>query len=145
MVLAMCAQGHFVYMLALHCYKLLQKEVNKRLHNVCYALYYTHTKNAPKETQHANHPPVRSCRVGSYRNHHHGGKVTMITKDQAMTKRYFSHVTLKDSRGNPVRCRATGKCQTWKTRPDNFKLPVKYGLYMSFYITPENADQWVAD
>ena len=46
----MCAQAYFVYVLALHCYKLLQKEVNKRLHNVCYALYYTHTNNAPKET-----------------------------------------------------------------------------------------------
>ena len=69
----------------------------------------------------------------------------MITKDQAMTKRHFSHVTLKDSRGNPVVCRANGKCQTWKTRPNDFKLPVKYGLYQYFYITPENADEWVAD
>lgn len=58
MRLAMCAQAHFVYVLALRCYKMLQKEVNKRLHNVCYALYYTHTNNAPKETQHANHPAL---------------------------------------------------------------------------------------
>ena len=69
----------------------------------------------------------------------------MITKDQAMTKRRFFHVTLKDSRGNPVVCRANGKCQTWKTRPNDFKLPVKYGLYQYFYITPENAAEWSAD
>lgn len=147
MLLATCAQAHFVYVLALHCYKLLQKEVNKRLHNVCYALYYTHTNNAPKETQRANHTALRSDRAGSSGNHHHRtkGEVTMITKNQAMTKRYFSHVTLKDSRGNPVRCRASGKCQTWKTRPNDFKLPVKYGLYQCFYITPENAAEWSAD
>jgi hypothetical protein len=69
----------------------------------------------------------------------------MITKDQAMSNRYFKHVSLKDSRGNPVVCRATGKCKTWKTRPEEFKLPVKYGLYQSFYITPENAHEWSAD
>ena len=66
----------------------------------------------------------------------------MITKDQAMTRLLFKHVSLKDSRGNPVVCRAAGKCQTWKTRPEEFKLPVKYGLYQHFYITPENAHEW---
>lgn len=66
----------------------------------------------------------------------------MITKAQAMTARHFEHVTLKDSRGAPVRCRASGQCQTWVTRPDDFKLPVKYGLKQSFYITPANAADW---
>ena len=66
----------------------------------------------------------------------------MITKDQAMSNRYFKHVSAKDSRGNPIKCRATGKCKTWKTRSEEFKLPVKYGLYQSFYITPENAHEW---
>ena len=69
----------------------------------------------------------------------------MITKEQAMTARRFKHVSLKDSRGNPVVCRAAGKCQTWKTRPEEFKLPVKYGLKKWFYITPENAAEWSAD
>ncbi len=66
----------------------------------------------------------------------------MVTKEQAMRARDFHHVTLKDSRGAPVRCRASGKCKTWKTRPEDFKLPVKYGLYQSFYIEPRNAAQW---
>jgi hypothetical protein len=66
----------------------------------------------------------------------------MITKQQAMTVKRFKHLDLKDSSGKPVVCRASGKCQTRKTRPHDFKLPVKYGLYTSFYITPENAMNW---
>jgi len=52
------------------------------------------------------------------------------------------HKTLKGSDGEPVRCRVNGKCKTWKTRPDEFKLPVKYGLYQYFYITQDNAHEW---
>ena len=66
----------------------------------------------------------------------------MITKEQALTARHFEHVTLKGSDGKPVRCRAMGACKTWKTRPNDFKLPVKYGLYQSFYITHDNAGEW---
>lgn len=53
------------------------------------------------------------------------------------------HVSLTDSRGKPVRCRVNGKCQTWKTRPGEFRLPVKYGLKECFYITPDNAKEWI--
>ncbi len=66
----------------------------------------------------------------------------MITKNDALTVRHFEHVTMKGSDGKPVRCRAMGKCQVWKTRPNEFKLPVKYGLYQSFYITQDNAHEW---
>ena len=68
----------------------------------------------------------------------------MITKIQAMTVRHFTHVTLKNADGTPLRARAHGKCQTWKTRPEEFKLPVKYGLRDCFYITQDNAEQWNA-
>lgn len=37
------------------------------------------------------------------------------------------------------RVRVSGKCKTWKTRPDEFQLPVKYGMYESLYITHGNA------
>lgn len=69
----------------------------------------------------------------------------MITKQQAINAEYrdeFFHVSELDSRNEPVKCRVSGKCKTWKTRPNEFKLPVKYGLYQSFYITPENASEW---
>lgn len=66
----------------------------------------------------------------------------MITKEQAQTASHFEHVSEKNSDKTPVRCRAMGRCKTWVTRPTEFKLPVKYGLYQHFYITPANADQW---
>ena len=66
----------------------------------------------------------------------------MVTKQIAMTARNFEHVTIKNKDGTPARCRAMGKCQTWKTRPNEFKLHVKYGLYQSLYITQDNASQW---
>lgn len=66
----------------------------------------------------------------------------MVTKEQAMTARNFEHETARAKDGKPLKCRASGKCQTWKTRPLEFKLPVKYGLYQSFYITEKNAHEW---
>lgn len=66
----------------------------------------------------------------------------MITKEIAMTARNFEHTTVKNKDGTPARCRATGKCKVWKTRPNDFKLPVKHGLYDSFYITNDNASEW---
>jgi hypothetical protein len=69
----------------------------------------------------------------------------VITKEIAVAAHYrqeFWHKTLKNSDGTPVRCRVNGKCQTWKTRPEDFKLPVKHGLKQCFYICPENAAQW---
>lgn len=72
----------------------------------------------------------------------------MITADQASKLNYRAtliHVSKKDSRGNPVRCRVSGRCQLWKTRPTSFKLPVKYGLNYSFYITESNASEWCVE
>jgi hypothetical protein len=69
----------------------------------------------------------------------------MITKEQATTLRYrqeLVHATAKDSRGAPVRCRVNGQCKTWKTRPEDFQLPVKYGLRQCFYIDARNANEW---
>lgn len=38
-----------------------------------------------------------------------------------------------------ARVRPSGKCKTWKTRPNEFRLPVKFGLYENGAITHENA------
>lgn len=35
--------------------------------------------------------------------------------------------------------RVSGRCQTWKTRPDEFRVPVKYGMYESSELTHRNA------
>lgn len=69
----------------------------------------------------------------------------MITIAEAQSLKYrdiLENVHKKDSRGNPVRCRVNGKVQLWVTRPGEFKIPVKYGLYTCFYITHENASEW---
>lgn len=39
-------------------------------------------------------------------------------------------------------CRPSGGVKTWKTRPAEFRMPVKYGLYESGAITHENAAHW---
>lgn len=62
-----------------------------------------------------------------------------------MTATQFEHVTLKNAdKKTAVRARRTGKTQKWKTRPGEFKIPVKYGLRQSFYITHETAGDWLA-
>lgn len=61
-----------------------------------------------------------------------------ISKEQAMALKHGQvlwHMTIKNSLGEPSRCRVSGKCKTWKTRPDDFRLPVKHGIQRSFYIT----------
>ena len=83
----------------------------------------------------------------------------MITKAQAMSRKdfiqkfvYVNPVTKLDTNGRMIHhytdikladkvikwC-ANGKCKTWKTRPNEFKLPIKHGLYDYGYITHENA------
>lgn len=66
-----------------------------------------------------------------------------MTRSDALTVHTFYHVTLRNADGTAVRCRANGACKTWKTRPDDFRLPVKYGLKQCFYITPSNAKDWL--
>jgi hypothetical protein len=76
----------------------------------------------------------------------------MVTKEQAQNLRYGQtlHYTGKHTcsrhvgpRGGVtekiVNVRVSGKCQTWKTRPQEFSIPVKYGLYESSYLTHTNA------
>lgn len=38
-----------------------------------------------------------------------------------------------------TKVRPNGKAQTWKTRPNDFRLPVKYGLKEYLYIDQDNA------
>jgi hypothetical protein len=52
------------------------------------------------------------------------------------------HKTATNADGSPLRCRVNGSIKTWKSRPDDFRLPVKHGLKHCFYITPENVNEW---
>ncbi len=39
-------------------------------------------------------------------------------------------------------CRPSGACKTWKTRPEDFRLPVKHGLRESSAIERHNMNEW---
>ena len=54
----------------------------------------------------------------------------------------FEHVTLKNSNGTALKVRRSGKTKLWKTRPNDFRIPCKYGLYYSLAITQDNCNDW---
>ena len=69
----------------------------------------------------------------------------MLTIEDAKKLEYRTevyHQYMRDSKGAPLRARVNGQCQLWKTRPTEFKIPVKHGLYDSGYITDKNAGDW---
>jgi hypothetical protein len=79
----------------------------------------------------------------------------MITKEQAITagegfrmEFHFNGCTRTIGPRGGVKTkveiwRANGKCQTWKTRPDEFSLPIKHGFNGPYsYITEKNASGW---
>ena len=69
----------------------------------------------------------------------------MITKEQILNLTYRTELYHQHQRGSdglPLRCRVNGKCITWKTRPEEFQLPVKHGLKQCFYISNFNAADW---
>lgn len=39
--------------------------------------------------------------------------------------------------GKVRRARRSGRLKTWKTRPNDYRLPVKYGLYESSALVPD--------
>lgn len=66
-----------------------------------------------------------------------------LTPQTALTAQYFYHRTQTYKDGvTPIQVRRNGATKTWKTRPDEFKIPVKYGMYEFFYITDKNASEW---
>lgn len=37
------------------------------------------------------------------------------------------------------RWRVSGACKTWVRNLERFRVPIKYGMYQSYYLTEENA------
>lgn len=79
----------------------------------------------------------------------------MVTKQQAIDAGYRAefHFTgnhpcskVEGPRGgittNITVARASGNVKTWKTRPEEFRLPIKHGMYQSGSINDGNADAW---
>ena len=70
---------------------------------------------------------------------------TNLTKENNEGVHCFYHKAAKNPDKSRLRARRNGKTKYWKTRPDNFKIPVKYGLYQYFYIDENNANEWTID
>ena len=66
----------------------------------------------------------------------------MITKADAMNVDCFESTNHTNADGTPKRYRRNGATKLWKTRPDDFKIPVKHGLYRFGYITQDNAQEF---
>lgn len=62
----------------------------------------------------------------------------MITLEQAKELGHGTilyHVRNRNADGTPQRWRVNGKVKTWKTRPDEVRVPIKHGLYSFDYLT----------
>lgn len=73
----------------------------------------------------------------------------MITKAEAVNSgnTHFHHITDTQDRGRACyRVRRNGATQTWKTRPDEWRIPVKWGNYRYGQIWYFDAADWnIAD
>lgn len=70
-----------------------------------------------------------------------------ITFDQALNSRVF-HATLNcpcEAKAGPARWRRNGVTKTWKTRPTEFRIPVKFGMYAYDYITDQTTGVHAAE
>ncbi len=64
----------------------------------------------------------------------------MLSKQDALTAERFHEDSPRRKDGTCYVHRRNGKTQTWKTRPNDFRVPVKYGMYQYGSITPHNAE-----
>jgi len=69
----------------------------------------------------------------------------LVNRENAMTANHFEHVAMKNKDGSPLRVRRNGKTKTWKRKPNEFSIPIKYGLYEYSYITHDNCHEWVLE
>jgi len=66
----------------------------------------------------------------------------IVNRENAMTANNFEHISMKNADNTPLRVRRNGNTQTWKRKPDEFRIPVKYGLYEYYNITDKNCHEW---
>jgi hypothetical protein len=69
----------------------------------------------------------------------------MITKEIASTLKrgqILHHKTLKNADGTPIRAKVNGAVKFWTTRPNEFRIPAKRGLYEYGYITEADGANW---
>ena len=70
---------------------------------------------------------------------------TLLTKENQEGVSIFFSTVLKNADKTRLRARRNGKTKTWKTRPNEFKIPVKHGMYDYGYIDAATAKYWYID
>ena len=71
-----------------------------------------------------------------------------MTFAEAMTLKpgqIIYHILNKDSRGLPQKWRVSGKTKTWKREPTKIRIPIKWGLRHSAYLTETNLGMFSLD
>lgn len=63
-----------------------------------------------------------------------------VTKEDCIKGGVFHHGDCTPKKA--YRWRSNGACKTWVTRPDEFRLPIKFGLRSYDYITERNASMF---
>lgn len=76
----------------------------------------------------------------------------MVTKEQALSADVFHYGECSRSTGprggervHVEQWRRNGSTQTWKTRPDEFRVPIKYGMRSYSQLTDYNASEFHAE
>jgi hypothetical protein len=97
---------------------------------------------------HTGEPKKELLRLGCF----YAAVGPAITADNVGYYHEFWHRIARNADGSPVRCLVNGKVKLWKTRPNEFRLRVKYGhgMWLSesydlrgcFYLTHRNAAGW---
>lgn len=64
----------------------------------------------------------------------------MVTKEQAINGGVFHFGVCSEKRQE--RWRSNGACKVWKTRPEEFRLPIKFGIRNYGYLTEMNAHEF---
>lgn len=65
----------------------------------------------------------------------------MVTKQEALVENYFHSSVWKNKDESCQRWRRNGKTKIWKTRPNDFRMPIKYGIRDFSYIIYVEGDE----
>jgi hypothetical protein len=55
---------------------------------------------------------------------------------------WIHHDSLKNSNGTCQQFRRNGQTKLWKTRPNEFQIPIKRGLREYYYLTHSNCNEF---
>ncbi len=104
-----------------------------------YGISYTAGKSNETHTQERQTNMARTPKQYTF---------TALTVESAKTLKSGAklyNVKYRNADGSPMRIRVNGAVKIWKTRPNDFRIPFKYGMYDYGYVTPENMASWATE